>query len=119
MKTLTDFIQELKDNGFTVFTSDKKDPVTYCHFSKNNQIGYVQGEYFGGFNFSTVHKPCREYGTGFRVTPNDGISEPTIEWANKAFAFSGWVVGDPQNIKKYNSVDEYIKRETILEQRFL
>lgn len=117
MKTMDEFIQELKENGFTVFTSDKKDNPTYLHFSKDNKIGYMQEERFGGFSFSTVHKPCREYGTGFRIASE--VSEPTIELAYKSFAFSGWPIPDPQNIRKYSSVDEYIKKETILKQRFI
>lgn len=81
MKTINEFITELKENNFSVYTSDNKENITYFYFVKNNKIGYCQYEY--GFSFSTVHKPCKEAGTGFRVYSE--ITEPTIKHAEDCF----------------------------------
>ena len=84
MKTLlTEFIDKLKSEGFKVYTSDSKKEPTYYFFVKDNKIGYVQNDTSIGLHFSTVHKPCREAGTGFRI--HDTILEPTIQHAKDCF----------------------------------
>jgi hypothetical protein len=101
---LENFLTTLKENGFNVYVPEN--PSTYAHFVKDNNIGYVQVGYFGGLEFSTVHKPCNRYGTGFGLNHDNGIIDPTIEDAEKAFACSpDW--GNP-NVEKYKSWDEYI-----------
>lgn len=83
MKKLNEFINELKENGFSVYTSDNKENISYCYFVKNNKIGYCEYNDFGYYSFGTVHKPCKEAGTGFRI--HDEITEPTIDHVKDCF----------------------------------
>jgi len=103
------YIKELKNNGFAVYTSDTKEQPSYINFTKDNKIGYCQYDRFGGVTFSTVHKPCKECGTGFRVTENDGTYEPTIKDAESSLIFApNWATPkDKQAIVKYKSWEEY------------
>lgn len=76
---LLDFASELKSSGFKVYAP--VNTTTYCHFVKNDKIGYVEaGDW--GFNFTTVHKPCRECGTGFSmyrdVIPNVSMADDCL-----------------------------------------
>lgn len=64
-EALNEYAQLLLNNGFTIIAP--KDASTYYHFSKDNKIGYVQDDRFRGCTFTSVHKPCRECGTGFGV----------------------------------------------------
>ena len=106
------FIGKMKNNGFQVAVN--KDISTYCFFSKENKIGYVQYDRRGGFHFSSVHKPCRECGTGFRIH-DDGV-EPTISNANDCFVHApNWANNnDVKAVRKYKSLDDWMKRQTVL-----
>ena len=71
-------LQELVDillkDGVRVFVqewSHNTGPKTYCYFTKDNNIGYAQVEYFGGISFSTVHIPNKNSGTGFKTDVTD------------------------------------------------
>ena len=52
MSLFTEYVETLKEAGFKCYTSDTKENPTYCHFVKDNKIGYVQEAYFGGLSFS-------------------------------------------------------------------
>ena len=115
MKTLAEFVKELKENGFKVYTSDKKDKYAWIHFVKDDKIGYCQIGYFGHYSFETVHKPCKEAGTGFSVY--DETNEPTIQKANECLVIApGWAINRKKyganvrdnKIIKYKNWDDYI-----------
>ena len=114
------FIGTLKENGFNVYTSCK-DPVTYFHFEdKNGAIGYCQDDSgFGGFSFSSVHKPNITTGTGFGIS--NRIDYPTITHAREALVmYPSWASSlDVKSVKKYKNMAEYLERETVLEYRKL
>ena len=105
---LNKFAQLLRDNGFTIIAP--KENSTYFHFAINDYIGYVQDNRFEGYIFSTVHKPCKECGTGFRSIDPDW-SNLTVEnaihtaqliapqWAKKI---------DREAVKKYKDVADFI-----------
>ena len=59
---LQSFADELKANGFKIYYSPYDDgrKTTYFYFVEGDNIGYCQEGYFGGLQFSTVHKPCRD-----------------------------------------------------------
>lgn len=61
----------LRDHGWDIYycPSHYAGEITYFFFVKDNKIGYVQADYFGGLRFSTVHKPDSEVGTGFTLDP--------------------------------------------------
>jgi hypothetical protein len=107
---LLDYIKTLKDAGFKVYTSDNKEIPTYCYFVKDDKIGYVQDDYFGGLSFSTVHMGGKEFGTGFGLTER-GIVEPTLKDAYSCFILApNWAKGNISIIKKYKSWEDYTAR---------
>ena len=108
MSLFTEYVETLKGAGFKCYTSDTKEKPTYCYFVKDNKIGYVQEAYFGGLSFSTVHKGCKKFGTGFGLTEN-GICEPTLQHAVDCFILApNWAKRDIGAIVKYKSWDEYL-----------
>ena len=106
IKELTEFAQLLKDNGFTVLVSAKH-PFEWLFFYKNGKFGTVGPDHFFNFNFGTVHKPCRECGTGYGTDRETGL---TIENANNALIFApGWATpSDKKAIVKYKTIEEFI-----------
>ena len=107
---LNEYAQLLLDNGFTIIAP--KEPSTYYHFSIDNKIGYCQYDKFMGVTFTTVHKPCRECGTGFGMEDDRDKELLTLSvksaletvntfapaWANR---------NDVKAIKKYKDVAEF------------
>ncbi|MBM6698730.1 hypothetical protein H5976_08775, partial [Streptococcus alactolyticus] len=75
-------------------------------------IGYCQEGYFGGIRFSTVHIPCKNCGSGFGLTDDQGIIEPTINDAKQAFInYPQWVnIYDRASVKKYIDWNHYISQ---------
>jgi len=111
---LTDTADMIKAAGFKVYWSrwsDDTRKATYFHFTDGTNIGYCQEGYFGGIRFSTVHKPCRECGTGFGLTDDPGIYSPTIEDAKQAFIIApNWAkINDLKAVKKYANWQEFVK----------
>ncbi len=101
---LLEFVEELKGRGYKVYAPTNI--TTYCHFVKDDKIGYLErGDY--GFNFGTVHKPCRECGTGYSI--HREIGNPTVEMAEDCLALAPhWASReDMQAIKKYKNWEEY------------
>lgn len=105
------FARELKEAGFTVIASKGySDLPTWLHFFKDGKMGYVQKSYFHGFDFSTTHKPCKDFGTGFSVLQETELS---LENANKALRqptqWAGRKRGQTtENIKYYFSPEDFI-----------
>lgn len=127
-KELQDFAKLLLENNMTLFTKvySLTKEHTYFYYSKNNSIGYAQQEYFGGIGISSVHKPCKNYGCGFKITDRfQGLINPTVEDAESGFVIApGWVgVADVpkrlSEIRKFKSVDEFINSDTIGKTVFL
>ncbi len=101
---LLEFVKELKAKGFKVYAPAKI--TTYCHFVKDDQIGYLErGEY--GFNFSSVHKPCHECGTGYQI--HREINRPTVEMAEDCLVLAPhWAWSkDVLATKKYKNWEDY------------
>lgn len=91
VKALIDFI---KSEGYKVYGPEKLTSYVFLTDGENH-IGYAQ---LGpiGFQFSTVHKPNRETGTGFRVSS----LEESLSYAPT------WYKG---SVPKYNSFEEFRK----------
>lgn len=108
---LKNCLELLLDNGFRIFKSYYKENenLTYFNYSKDNKIAYLQVDYFGGVKYSTVHKPCRDFGTGFGLC-EESVFDLTIEDLEKGFIHHpNWAKGDTTRIKKYSSLDEFLK----------
>jgi len=97
---------ELINAGFTVIGSNYENPK-YFNYFKDGNMAYVQIHRFGGFDFSTVHKPCKECGTGTRIITAD---QPTLKNAIRAWKECGITIKlhDIKFIKKWQSVEEYL-----------
>lgn len=104
---LAEYAKLLLSNGFRLMVSTSVDRPTWIHFEKGGKVGYCSFEKWRGFNFSTIHKPSKEVGTGYRIlsgieTPTTAHAEKTLveraEWAHRK---------DAKYVKKYASLDEY------------
>jgi hypothetical protein len=102
---------DLLKHGFKIYTSDNMENVGYFHYVKDGNIGYAQEEYFGGISFSSVHKPNRQTGTGFRIT-EEGIPNATVQDAMKAFITAPTWAKDKNSVVKYKSWDDYLSTPT-------
>ena len=107
---LKNYIKELLQNNFRVYRNAGEEKVKWIYVEKNNNIGYVQeDDFMGCLHFSTVHKPSREAGTGFR-TNDEPVCKPTVKDAEKTFILKPhWAYQDISLIKKYKSFDDYTK----------
>lgn len=112
----------IKAAGMRVFISKwshNETKPTYFHFTDGENIGYCQEGHFGGISFSTVHRPCKECGTGYGLTDfNDpGIYEPTIKDAKQAFINApSWArPTERAAVIKYKNWEEYTQRNTMPE----
>jgi len=115
---LNEYAQLLLNNGFTIIAP--KEASTYFNFAKDNKIGYCQYDRFRGITFTSVHKPCKECGTGFGME-DDRDKELMPLTVNSALATINMVApnwatnSQAQAVKKYKNVAEftgdYFRRE--------
>ena len=102
----------LKDAGMKIYYTpgNNNAKTTYFFFVEGDNIGYCQEGYFGGIRFSTVHKPCKECGTGYGLTDDPGLFEPTIKDAKQAFISApNWATSnDRQAVRKYKNWEDYM-----------
>lgn len=118
---LNTFAHELLANGFQLIVlipDADKQPANYFWFSKDDKIGSVNKGYFGEYTFSTVHRPCRECGTGYRAEIVDGEEQGSTQWAEltiknalQALAFApSWAYStDCKAIVKYKSAQDFVE----------
>lgn len=92
-----------KDRGYKVYTFQSAGNIKQIFIvNQENQIGSCSA-YFGGITFSSVHKPDKEIGTGFRVSGE--FADP--EKLDICFrSYPSWPTS--KNVIKYKSWDEYI-----------
>ena len=111
---LKDYVKELLKNDFKVYRTADKDQISYVFFEKDGNIGYVQEGNWGCLDFSTVHKPNRNTGTGYRINEEE-VCKPTIKDAESTFISKPhWARDRLEDIQKYRNFDEYKNRETVL-----
>jgi hypothetical protein len=105
---------KLKEVGLKIYYSlwsSQPGKPSYFYFTDGENIGYCQEGYFGGLRFSSVHKPCREAGTGFGLQDDPGLYTATVEDAKKAFTVApAWWRGKRIAIKKYKDWNEYTEK---------
>ena len=102
-------IAAIAAHGFEVWQSSGPKWRSYAYFTDGKRIGYVQTGYFGGLNYSTVHMPCREAGTGFRVV--DGAESVREDDINAALAHSpSWALNSERlAVKKWPNFEAFKK----------
>lgn len=80
MTPTQEMIEQAKREGFTVYAPETL--TNYFYISKAEKIGYCQCNRTTGPSFSTVHKPNRTTGTGYKA---DSMAEAIAHrpsWAN-------------------------------------
>lgn len=108
---LNEFATLLHENGFEIIVPRK--PGTWFHFFKDGEMGSVSKSYYGGYDFCSIHKPCKEIGSGLCIYKG---TELTLKNAYDALNRVGWMNDRKtlSKIKKYNSSKEYIASSSIL-----
>lgn len=104
-------IEKIKSLGYKVYGFNE--PTTnYAFFTDEKNIGYFQLDDFIGFAFSTVHKPCREAGTGYRVADEITLDNITKELCEKCFVTipHGFI---PATIHKYYDWNEFNRKRRL------
>jgi len=93
---MQDIIDSIKAQGLQVFGPEKL--TTYAYFTDGTRIGYVQSARVEGISYSTVHKPSRQVGTGFKVDSVQGALAHSPVWAYG---------GDRSAVVKYKDFAEF------------
>ena len=68
---------------------------------------------FGGYDYTTVHEPCVEYGSGFRYEEGLPLAPRWMEGCCKGRP-PEWAVNC--KVKKYRSVEAFLKRNPHLKE---
>ena len=95
--TIQDLIQQAKKKGFEVYAPEKL--TSYFYFSKDDKVGYAQLDRMTGPSFSTVHKPNKSTGTGYKV---GSFSE--------ALCFKPMWACSRDVVVKYDSLSDFLKK---------
>lgn len=63
------YMEQIKALGYRVFVHEDEIKRTYCFIAdEQGRIGYCQlGDFGRGCRFSTNHKGCKEFGSGFSI----------------------------------------------------
>lgn len=101
--------EKIKALGFEVYVVE--DPYwCFGYAVKGNRFGYFQAdEWAGTVRFSTCHKPCREWGTGFACQdPWHGLTAPTAADVLASFETPPYWHGKPVKVKRYANFEEFL-----------
>lgn len=96
--SIQQLIDDIKADGLQVFGPEKL--TSYVYFTDGTRIGYVQYDPMSGEKFSTVNKPCKQCGTGYRVDTAQQALVIIPSWANSA---------DRSMVRKYKDFEEFKK----------
>lgn len=107
----------LLNAGFDII--QYKPESEYFHYHKGGNVAYFQYTRFDGYTISTVNRPNKNVGTGFRILEigkDTENYEPNIKDFETGFNFAPiWAKEtDKTFIKKYKSLEEFLKNENIL-----
>lgn len=105
-------IEIAKADGCRIYTSeDSSKYITYIFIeSPQGQVGYCQ-EYFGGIQFSTVHKSEKNsgLGTGFGQLLQEDFNDPE-DYKVSFRKYPYWFNGQRGEVYKYTSFQDYIDK---------
>lgn len=111
--TLETYLRTLVKNGFDVYLSvwEHDENITYAHFVKGNNIGYVQITDLSNneaLSFSSEHQPSKGQGSGYGI--HDRIYDPTVEHATDCFLLSPIWINRRNKVKKYDNWEHYTQK---------
>lgn len=117
-ESLKDVYTTAKKIGLKVFTFESTGTIKQIFFTNGTKIGTASASY-GSVTFGTIHKPCKECGTGFGLDHDyNKTIEENINFALNCYA-PGWASSsDRKAVKKYDDVNEYLNKQTILKYYF-
>lgn len=112
-EVVTEFAKMLKEAGYKLYTPDYCiDNAELSHFTYTDGkgIAYCQFDKVPTcLHLSTVHKPCKGSGAGFRFT--EDFEDITAETAKNAmYDRPAWARNN--SITKYSDFEEYIKLQS-------
>jgi hypothetical protein len=98
----------LLNNGYRVFKSyfRENEKLTYFFYSKDDKLAYLQADY-SGVQYSTMHKPCKDFGTGFGLCDSPMVNLDLSELDKGFIIFPHWAKGNTQNIIKFKDLKDY------------
>jgi len=109
-----EIISKLTNLGFSVYMN--QEGASWLVYEKGGKIGYLQTSDWSARNkavsISTIHKPSSGSGTGFRVTESGHeipVEDLTAEDLEEGFAVVPAGFGRYSKIKKWDSIEDYIK----------
>ena len=101
-----DYAKQIKELGYKVFVTKRESSNYGWIVNEKDKVGYFQlGDFGYGIVFSTKHKPCYEFGSGFGL---DNWDEPhtqfTKEIIDRVFIHHPiWARGHVSEIEKYSA----------------
>jgi hypothetical protein len=89
----------------------QKKGCEWFHLSDGKNIIYCEPLKYelGYYKISSVHKPCRECGTGFQLAEYERLTEKSVSNCLQVFAPNWATEKEIKVIKKYSSIDEFLK----------
>lgn len=117
-KLLFDLADRLYQMGYEVYLPVSNLP-SYLYIVDGNKIAYAEVHSLGeGYNLTSVHKPCRDNGTGFNILTGVSLNK-LINNIDNALNYSrpDWVKISPlkwndwNHFIRYNEWREYIKHK--------
>jgi len=79
MDELKRMIDDAKAQGLQVIGPEEL--TTYFWITDGQRLGYCQADRLRGPTFSTVHKPCKHAGTGYKAATMDEALIYRPQWA--------------------------------------
>lgn len=115
------YAKHIKDLGYKVFVTNREFSNYGWIVNEKDEVGYFQlGDFGYGVTFSTVHKPCYEFGSGFGLDDWDKPHKTfTKEIVDRCFAHHPyWAKGKLSQIRKYTATEyfaNYWDKKNIIE----
>lgn len=99
--------EKLKQMGFDVYVV--KDPEwCFGYLVEGEKFAYFEPNHFSGaLDFSTCHRPCPSWGSGFQA--HVGLN-PTATDIRRAFYTPSWWQGRRVEAVRYANFEEFCKR---------
>lgn len=110
---LENAVELAKNNGFKVYAFQHNEKIAQVFIANENGVCTIGTDLSGMLNIGTCHKPCREFGTGFRLNeePIEGL---TVKDINHAIQTTRPYWARKGEVVKYSNWEDYLKRERIL-----
>ncbi|MBT2621243.1 hypothetical protein [Chryseobacterium sp. ISL-6] len=102
--------KKLMENGFKLIIPEPTETfkkTNYAYFSDGDNIAYLQQENkYRDISISSVHKPSKEVGTGFRIS-----DDYSLEVAKEALltVCPHWAINSRNHVIKYKNLKEFME----------